>query len=233
MHRATVNSREYSYQFQCSFPMFNDTVAKLPKSIRFLISCCVNSLEFLIDNRFRFNYSPVWAYKCESNKCVKVKYNDETDAENMSFAWCRHTCIDPNDINVWPSVQQLQSTESKYIKITDIRFRNNGVKNVRNNFWDDNYERFYRQLNNKMPKSTKRLNGDLDVFVDFNIRSENTNLTMETDENYTLQAAEDNGNVRVTISSETIFGARHALETLVQMIFYDDFSNTLVVSSLK
>ncbi|XP_037045351.1 chitooligosaccharidolytic beta-N-acetylglucosaminidase-like [Bradysia coprophila] len=172
---------------------------------------------------------PVWAYKCESNKCVKVKY-DENTAENMSFSWCRQTCMDPNETSVWPSVQQQRLDASKYIKINSIRFRENNSRNVKNNFWTDNFNRFYRQLNYKRSKLTELSPGDFDVFVDINVTDlENTNLTMDTTESYSLQTSEENGSVRIMISSETVFGARYALETLVQIIFYDDFSNTLVI----
>lgn len=149
----------------------------------------------------------------------------------MSFSWCRQTCMNSNEINVWPSVQQLHSTESKYIKIKSIKFRENNSKNVETNFWADNFDRFYRQLDNKKSKLMELTDGESNVFIDINIKSENTDLTMETDESYSLQAVEETGSVRVIVSSESIFGARHALETLIQTIFYDDFSNTLVVSS--
>lgn len=150
----------------------------------------------------------------------------------MSFAWCRQTCINSNELNVWPSVQQLHySTESKYIKIKSIKFRDNNSKSVTKNFWEDNLDRFYRQLENRKSKLIGLSNGESDVFIDINVNSEDMDLTMATNETYSLQSSEESGNVRISISSESIFGARHALETLIQTIFYDDYSNTLVVSS--
>lgn len=148
----------------------------------------------------------------------------------MGFAWCRETCINSNDINIWPSVQQLHSTKPKYIKIKSIKFRDNNSKNAMTNFWEDNFDRFNRQLGNKKSKIKELSDGESDVFIDINVRSENTNLTMETNENYSLEASDDSGSVQISISSESIFGARYALETLIQIIFYDDLSNTLVVS---
>lgn len=175
------------------------------------------------------NYSPAWAYKCESNKCVKTKYSAE-EADNMGFAWCRHTCINSNETNVLPSVQQLQSIQSKYIKIKTITFRGNNANNAQNLFWEENVDRFYRQLENKYSKLIELSDGELHVVIDININSDNIHLTMDTDESYNLQTSEDANGVKASISAESIFGARHALETLIQMIFYDEFSNTLVVS---
>lgn len=149
----------------------------------------------------------------------------------MSFSWCRQTCIKSNEINVWPSVQQMQLIESKYIKIKSLKFHENNSKNALNYFWEENLDRFYRQLENKKSKFIELSDGEYDVVIDMNIHSDNINLTMETDESYNLQASEDGGGVRISISAESIFGARHGIETLIQMIFYDEFSNTLVVST--
>ncbi len=200
--------------------------------VEYLGSLLHKYIDSIDDNYFHFNYSPIWAYECEieSNKCVKVKYNVDAE-QNMGFAWCRQTCMNRNEINVWPSVQQLHIAESsRHIKIKSINFRENNSKNLSNPFWEDNIDRFHKQLDNKIPKLSEVSAGQLDVYIDIMVNSEDTNLTMETNESYTLQAFEENGSVRITVSSETIFGARYALESLVQLIFYDDFSNTLVVS---
>lgn len=141
--------------------------------------------------------------------------------------------MNTNEINVWPSVQQVQrSHDYKFIKIKSLTFHENPT-NVANNFWEENFARFFKQLENKKPKLRELSDGEFDVDVTVNVQSSNTNLTMETNEEYNLQAFEDDGSVKINISSESIFGGRHGLETLIQMIFYDDFSNTLVVSSIK
>lgn len=48
-------------------------------------------------------------------------------------------------------------------------------------------------------------------------------LTFEVDESYTIQSSQSTENtVNVSINAETFFGARHALETLSQLVVFDD-----------
>lgn len=48
-------------------------------------------------------------------------------------------------------------------------------------------------------------------------------LTFEVDESYTIESSESTENtVNVNINAETFFGARHALETLSQLVVFDD-----------
>merc|ERR1711902_424994 len=69
------------------------------------------------------------------------------------------------------------------------------------------------------------------------IEDDDLSLTTDTDESYSLKIQrvikDDPGqnvdNVIVIINAKTYFGARHALETLSQMIGYDDLSDTLLI----
>lgn len=56
-----------------------------------------------------------------------------------------------------------------------------------------------------------------------------TQLTLETDESYTLDVQTENSVTTVYITAETYFGARHAMETLSQLIAWDERSNSLVI----
>lgn len=69
------------------------------------------------------------------------------------------------------------------------------------------------------------------LIVMFNIQSDNAALNQHTDEHYHMEAYENTGVVIVKIRAETIFGARHALETLAQLIIYDNIRNELQVVS--
>lgn len=54
-------------------------------------------------------------------------------------------------------------------------------------------------------------------------------LSMKTDESYTLVVKTEDSIVTASISAATYFGARHAVETLTQLIVWDDFGDSLVV----
>ncbi|KAL9913864.1 probable beta-hexosaminidase fdl isoform X1 [Glossina fuscipes] len=52
-------------------------------------------------------------------------------------------------------------------------------------------------------------------------------LSLETDESYQINTAYEKRHYRVHISANTFFGARHALSTLQQLIWFDDEDNLL------
>ena len=56
-----------------------------------------------------------------------------------------------------------------------------------------------------------------------------TNLTLETDESYTLSISQADNELHVNISATTFFGVRHALETMTQLTAYDEVHNTMQI----
>ena len=61
------------------------------------------------------------------------------------------------------------------------------------------------------------------INLEFTIEDEFTNLLLDTDESYslTLTGDEEPDELRVVISSLTYYGTRHALETLAQLISFN------------
>lgn len=56
-------------------------------------------------------------------------------------------------------------------------------------------------------------------------------LTLETDESYALNVSTtSDGRISANIKAETFFGARHGLETLSQLVIYDDIRDEIQVS---
>lgn len=97
-------------------------------------------------------------------------------------------------------------------------------------FWDANRERFLGQINRKVPKSIKLDNQGLGLIVNIEVvRPDDLLLTLETNESYVLSSNESDGNVVVNITAETVFGARHGLETLSQLVVFDDIRSELQV----
>jgi hexosaminidase len=82
----------------------------------------------------------------------------------------------------------------------------------------------YIKASGKNPFPSLR-SANAEVKVVLSITSNETRVTMETDESYDLKI-EDGGH-KVAISAETYFGARHGLETLSQLISYDDLREAL------
>lgn len=55
-------------------------------------------------------------------------------------------------------------------------------------------------------------------------------ITLDTDESYSLTvSSSSDGRILATVKGENFFGARHGLETLGQLIIYDDIRNEIQV----
>ncbi|XP_036331673.1 probable beta-hexosaminidase fdl [Rhagoletis pomonella] len=62
-------------------------------------------------------------------------------------------------------------------------------------------------------------------------KSGEINLSLDTDESYKLSVAHERRTINVHITANSFFGARHALSTLQQLIWYDDEDNLLRILS--
>ena len=65
------------------------------------------------------------------------------------------------------------------------------------------------------------------VSVVLHMVSNQTRVTMETDESYHLSLNTEDSETQVHITAHTYFGARHGLETLSQLISYDELTDSL------
>ncbi|XP_031835278.2 beta-hexosaminidase 1 isoform X1 [Nomia melanderi] len=64
------------------------------------------------------------------------------------------------------------------------------------------------------------------------LETDNIKLTLHTDESYTLTVSKvDKSILNATITAKSYFGARHALETLSQLIVFDDLRNQIEIPS--
>lgn len=79
-----------------------------------------------------------------------------------------------------------------------------------------------KALLNSNENSTK-----LEVHLNFNITEQEVDgFTFGVSESYKLDSTLSlPNNLNVTVSAESFFGARHALETLAQLVVYDDLRN--------
>lgn len=129
---------------------------------------------------------------------------------------------------VWPKPKSLKSIDYGLVEVNnfDLQYPN---YEIQHNFWVIARQRFLQLLKYKIPDRRIHKERGNGVLVRINVKQESVKLTLETDEGYNLKVNWLNGNVDVTITAETCFGARHALETLSQLIQYDDNRNLLVM----
>lgn len=102
--------------------------------------------------------------------------------------------------------------------------------------WDANRDRFMDILQNKVPnvKVLKSEGHPLKISIELNEADKSNmevpRLTLDTDESYHIEISTSSDHeVLAKISAKTYFGARHGLETLSQLIVYDDIRRELLI----
>lgn len=180
---------------------------------------------------------PVWTYECgEEKKCVKTPYNVESNTKAMGLIQCRQFCGKANGIDFWPmATGHVNGTGVTFLEISYrlIRFRTIESPGTPKSFWPSNEQRFRKQIRAKSAKGrVVEYAGGASLLIDIHVHSSDTKLTMDVDETYKLAIGLDRRyEIVAKIEANTIFGARHALETLSQLIVYDDYTSQLLVSS--
>lgn len=174
-------------------------------------------------------HRPAWGYECQRGRCVKVQLSEDANAkEAVSLPVCRIFCGE--DIGtLWPKPNgkvKLSNVMAK-LSLDDIQFTMVKSGDLNKAFFDTNKQRLSEQISAKVPRNVQ-LSGDgsrLMVMID--VENEQAKLSHGVNEHYHMEAYENTGVVVVKIKAETIFGARHALETLSQLIVFDDLRNEL------
>lgn len=98
-----------------------------------------------------------------------------------------------------------------------------------NDFWKANEQRFKQQITAKVPKRVTLTDEGSRLMIMIEVEHPEVKLNHETNEHYHIEAYENTGVVLVKIRAETIFGARHALETLLQLVVFDNIRNELQI----
>lgn len=177
----------------------------------------------------------MWHYECSNAQCVRQRIFEDT-VEPMGLQHCRSTCnFTVGAVDIWPlptGTIQTSSAEIHWSQINSnaVQFRAVNV-NSGNDFWEVNQQRFLRQIRAKMPNDSLPL-GNAEAYavqIDIVVESNDVKLYIQVDEAYTLSVNLADGAIVARIESTTIFGARHALESLAQLFIYDDVTDRLLV----
>ncbi|XP_055912181.1 chitooligosaccharidolytic beta-N-acetylglucosaminidase-like [Eupeodes corollae] len=176
--------------------------------------------------------SPVWGYECNDNKnCIKVPFKNEYISQ--SFVVCRMLCGDEDIGTLWPKPSGPVEMGEVVVSIDRTKIRFQLIpKFVKNYLWDMAKERFAKQIEAKIPDSSLVRNDGKSLMIRINLEEIGEDiykLSYETDESYVLKITEAKDQVLVEIEARTYFGARHGLETLAQLIVYDDIGRCMEI----
>lgn len=172
-----------------------------------------------------FKSSAVYGYVCQQGRCVKVELTESNIENAISLSVCRLLCGDSKVGTVWPKPTGTVRIENfiQHIDVNTITFEFPKLPKQKP-LWEGNKVRFLQQLKAQEIGVVKAGGAKLTLIVELAADvDELPRITLDTDESYKLSISltKDNGTI-AKIHSNTYFGARHGLETLSQLIVYDD-----------
>ena len=195
-----------------------------------LLSFCLVSIFVVAQSSIAFR-----EYTCEANGKCELHKTTQHNPLGMSQETCLMIC---DQGIIWPyptgtvDIKQMISTFDLQTIEFEVKENINQIPPVLNKYW----ENFYNVISNKQRpmkrQSTRK--PEKTVSITMNIRDVvNTTMTLGLDESYSIVINEmnDSNQVTVTITSNTIFGARHSLETLSQLISWDMNMESYVIAS--
>lgn len=121
----------------------------------------------------------------------------------------------------------------RQVDLANIEFQVPGTAR-RDKLWKATEKRWMDVVKAKIPNRKILTKGGYQFTVVINTpdSGDSPRQTLETDESYLLQIGSDNqGQVLANISANSFFGARHALETLNQLVVYDDIRREVQVAA--
>ncbi|ENN72464.1 hypothetical protein YQE_10806, partial [Dendroctonus ponderosae] len=180
-------------------------------------------------------YNSKWHYECTDGYCEKTLITENTTSP-LSLAECNILCLDY--ASVWPQPTGNISIDNlTLIDVSAFSFTSEENTTI-SSLVEAAFGIFTCQFTLQLPRKPFLRNASSNgsaVQVQFEITDQDTEqLSFGTNESYTVRGlATDDGAINVTITAETFFGARHALETLSQLVVFDDLRNrTLFPASI-
>lgn len=147
----------------------------------------------------------------------------------ISLQKCNMLCSYPQ---LWPRPKRILQAKRKYIPFHiqqfDIRV------NVREYLTTQMLKKAYRQFRKNIAAlihepSIRMTNIDKFVIIIMIEEDQINTLTLDTEESYILSINRDRAGIIAHITANNFFGARHALETLSQLIWFDNVDRSLNV----
>ncbi|CAG0879770.1 unnamed protein product [Darwinula stevensoni] len=181
-----------------------------------------------------------WTWRCnntEPMRCIRTPKSTLTPSEYQTLAACKLTCGKYGGL--WPkptgetilskSVIPFLPENVTVITSFDARPKNYALRaalEAARDIFLGNINKYYPSNIERKPEGKA-----LENRVEIRIRFESSSLALDrlTDESYVLSITRYETVTRVQILSQTFFGARHALETLSQLIAYDELYDSLQI----
>ncbi|KAK8737037.1 hypothetical protein OTU49_004769 [Cherax quadricarinatus] len=177
-----------------------------------------------------------WGYRCTNGRCVKHLNTGVTGLVTLNQ--CKLTC-GPFGV-LWPRPQTASiGTEVVQFLPRNVALVSKVPEQVETlikeafDLFKDNLEKYHPYYVAgvgapwSVPWEPSSATHTLQVVI--KVRGLESYLTLQTDESYQLQLVTVGQVTTATISAQNFFGARHGLETILQLVDYHEICDTLMV----
>ena len=155
---------------------------------------------------------PTKTYACNGGRC---QVTPTGTAGGIGFGLCKVTC----EKSFWPMPSggvSISSAAGKAITVSPA-FDLTGVPASAQGLMKEMTAAFTQAAFTQKPRQS----GGSVLSVSVKVTSASTELLLSTDESYTLSSS---SYLNVVVEATTVFGARHALETLAQVVYWNEAS---------
>ncbi|XP_044592845.1 chitooligosaccharidolytic beta-N-acetylglucosaminidase-like isoform X1 [Cotesia glomerata] len=179
-------------------------------------------------NKSTLSY-PLWEYKCIRNNCRRVEITSNTTLP-QSLDACHTFC---GGGRVWPDPSggiYYSNQDLVTIDLKRFRYFVRGRKTPVEKLTTQRFREMKSRLRRFKPDGKKDLR-PCALFIHAMCLEDciGTSLTLETDESYELEIETPLAVVHVRIMAKNYFGLRHGIETLEQLIFFNNITRQIQI----
>eukprot|EP00795_Rhopilema_esculentum_P012281 gene12281-2924_t len=187
------------------------------------------------------SFTSAWSYNCKNDVCLKT---NATPNRRTQLNTCLITCGRYGGLWPHPSgktfignmtlpIQLWNIAEPKITFAAPQNKKAEQLATAAYQIFKARLNKIYRKFNVKsLAKDGAQCNSPVWEYkfsVKINIKAADAKLHLDTDESYSLVIRTVNSQITAEIDAETFFGARHGLETLGQLITFDDICGSMQV----
>ncbi|XP_058811586.1 chitooligosaccharidolytic beta-N-acetylglucosaminidase [Topomyia yanbarensis] len=179
----------------------------------------------------------LYRFRCIKGKCIRKHRESLGDTEQYmeTLNQCRLLCGEYGPLWPIPTGPLRLGQETKEIIPDNISFdySNSPEEAEVRRYLNETQRIFVKTLLKECNRNCNHTT-TTNLFVFINIRTGDTTLSWSTNESYELHLRSNDDNIEVYITALTVFGARHALETLSQLVaskYYPDGNCLLILST--
>ena len=171
--------------------------------------------------------SPRWTWTCDAAQKVCLKLQMNSSLELASEARCRASC--GPEASLWPLPHSLEMGGVRAAEFSpDLIIKNIGAPTQAVEEWVSDAIDF--QLEKLTRVNRGRVTSSLQSVITVEVKTDVLDIDIDTKEDYELRVSCDQDINNIKIVADTYFGARHAIETLFQMIHLDSYNLSFLVS---